>query len=48
MVLALKKNDEVESSFGLKLVRILLTQLDATMEVKSEKGTCYLIQMKAE
>lgn len=43
-----KKNDEVESSFGLKLVRILVNQLDATMHMTSEEGTCYLIQMKAE
>ena len=43
-----KKNDEVENSFGLKLVRILVNQLDATMQVTNKDGTSYLIQMKAE
>lgn len=46
--IGVKKTDELESSFGLKLVRILVNQLDATMNVTSESGTCYLIQMKAE
>jgi two-component sensor histidine kinase len=42
-----KNNDEVESSFGLKLVRILVNQLDAEMNVSNKGGTCYLIKMKA-
>jgi two-component sensor histidine kinase len=43
-----KKTDEMENSFGLKLVRILVNQLDATMQVTSEAGTSYQIQMKTE
>jgi two-component sensor histidine kinase len=46
--IGVKNTDEVKSSFGLKLVRILVTQLDAIMQVSNNGGTCYLIQMKAE
>lgn len=44
----LKKNEETGNSFGLKLVGILVNQLDATMQVSNHEGTSYLIQMKAE
>lgn len=43
-----KKNDEAESGFGLKLVSILVNQLDATMQLSNGEGTRYSIQMKAE
>jgi two-component sensor histidine kinase len=43
-----KNTDEQGNSFGLKLVRILVNQLDATMQVNNESGTCYRIQMKTE
>ena len=46
--IGVKKTDELGSSFGLKLVRILVNQLDATMQVTNKDGTSYLIQMKAE
>ena len=43
-----KNTKEQGNSFGLKLVRILVNQLDATMQVSNESGTCYRIQMKTE
>jgi two-component sensor histidine kinase len=46
--IGVKQTYEPGSSFGLKLVRILVNQLDATMQVTSKEGTSYLIQMKAE
>ncbi|QNA46041.1 sensor histidine kinase [Lacibacter sediminis] len=46
--IGLKNNDEAESGFGLKLVGILVNQLDASMQVTNKPGTRYTIQMKAE
>lgn len=41
-------SDDEGNSFGLKLVGILVNQLDATMEVTIGEGTRYQIQMKSE
>jgi two-component sensor histidine kinase len=46
--IGVKETDELENSFGLKLVRILVDQLDASMQVTSIAGTSYQIKMKTE
>lgn len=46
--IGLKKNAATESGFGLKLVHILVNQLDAAIEMHNQEGTRYNIQMKAE
>ncbi|MEJ8843122.1 sensor histidine kinase [Lacibacter sp. H375] len=46
--IGLKNNNEAESGFGLKLVDILVNQLDASMKVTNKQGTRYTIQMKTE
>ena len=44
----LKKKQQTENNFGLKLVDILVNQLDAAIEVSNHQGTRYLIQMEVE
>ncbi len=44
----LQYSNRTENNFGLKLVDILVHQLDAELEVHNHEGTRYTIQMEAE
>ena len=46
--IGLKNKQQAENNFGLKLVDILVNQLDAAVEVSNHEGTRYLIQMEVE
>ncbi len=41
------ENNNTSKSFGMKLVRTLVDQLDGTMDVKFDKGTVFNIQLRA-
>ena len=41
------ENNTISKSFGMKLVRTLVDQLDGTMDVKFDKGTIFNIQLRA-